>query len=452
MVTYRSTMVERIDLPSRETRERRLEEAGYNVFNLPAEDVFIDLLTDSGTGTMSTDQWAALIRGDESYAGSRSFDRLESAVEDVMGFPHIVPAHQGRGAENVLYGTLLAEGDVVLNNTHFDTTRAHIANQGADPVDCPVDAAFDLEAGETDAREFAGNFSLERARAVVDDAGADAVPVVIQTITNNSAAGQPVSVENTRRVREFADEIDATFVLDACRFAENAAFVREREAEFSDASIDEIAREQLGYADALVMSGKKDGLANIGGFVATTDVDLFERCKQRAILYEGFPTYGGMAGRDMDAMAVGLREAVEDAYATDRIEQVRTFGRLLEDAGVPIYTPVGGHAVYVDAGTALSHLPPEEFPGQALVCELYREGGVRGVELGSFAFPNTDRPELVRLALPRRTYHREHLEHVAETATAVLEKREAVSGLELASEPPIPELRHFTAELRPVSR
>ncbi|WP_276255072.1 tryptophanase [Halomontanus rarus] len=464
MVTYRSTMVERIDLPSRETRERRLEEAGYNVFNLAAADVFVDLLTDSGTGTMSNDQWAALIRGDESYAGSRSFERLESAVEEVMGFPRVVPAHQGRGAENVLYGTLLEEGDVVLNNTHFDTTRAHVANQGADPVDCPVDAAFDLESAGADAgtgadsdtdtnpHEFAGNFSLERARAVVDDVGEGAVSVVIQTITNNSAAGQPVSVENTCRVRRFADEIDATFVIDACRFAENAAFVRERENEFSDASIDEIAREQLGYADAVVMSGKKDGLANIGGFVATTDRDLLAECKQRAILYEGFPTYGGMAGRDMEAMAVGLREAVEDAYATDRIEQVRTFGRLLEDAGVPIYTPVGGHAVYLDAAAALPHVPSAEFPGQALVCELYREGGVRGVELGSFAFPDTDRPELVRLALPRRTYHRDHLEHVAETARAVLEKREAVSGLELASEPSIPELRHFTAELRPVSR
>ncbi|WP_121744127.1 tryptophanase [Natronorubrum halophilum] len=447
MVAYKSKMVERIRLPSRERRERALEEAGYNVFNLAAEDVFVDLLTDSGTGAMSDAQWAALIRGDESYAGSRSFDELESAVREVMGFSRVVPTHQGRGAENVLYGTLVSEGDVVLNNMHFDTTRAHVANQGGDPVDCPVEAAHDLAADEP----FKGNFSIERAREVVDDVGAENVPLVISTITNNSAAGQPVSVENTRRVRAFADEIDATFVIDACRFAENAAFVREREAAFADgAEIVEIAREQLGYADALVMSGKKDGLVNAGGFVATEDDALFERCKQRAILYEGFPTYGGMAGRDVAAMAVGLREAVEEAYVTDRLEQVRGFAAMLEDAGVPIYTPPGGHAVYLDASAALPHLSSDEFPGQALVCALYREGGVRGVELGSFAFPDTDRPELVRLAIPRRTYHKEHLEHVVETAAVVLENRETISGLEVATEPTVPELRHFTAALEPI--
>ncbi|SEH17622.1 tryptophanase [Natronorubrum sediminis] len=447
MVAYKSKVVERIQLPSRQRRERALEQAGYNVFDLAAEDVFIDLLTDSGTGAMSDEQWAALLRGDEAYAGSRSFDELESAVAEVMGFSRVVPTHQGRGAENVLYGTLLEDGDVALNNTHFDTTRAHVANQGADPVDCPVARAHDL----TVDGPFKGNFSLDRARSVVDDVGSERVPLVILTITNNSAAGQPVSVENTRRVREFADEIDATFVIDACRFAENAAFVARREDEFADAEISEIAREQLGYADALVMSGKKDGLVNAGGFVATDDEALFEKCKQRAILYEGFPTYGGMAGRDVAAMAVGLREAVEEAYVTDRIDQVRAFAAMLEDVGVPIYTPPGGHAVYLDAGSTLPHLSAEEFPGQALVCALYREGGVRGVELGSFAFPGTDRPELVRLAVPRRTYHDEHLEHVAETAAAVLETRESIDGLEIASEPAVPELRHFTASLEPIS-
>ncbi|THE65794.1 tryptophanase [Salinadaptatus halalkaliphilus] len=446
MVAYKSKMVERISLPARETRERALEAAGYNVFNLDAADVFIDLLTDSGTGAMSDAQWAALLRGDEAYAGSESFAELESAVADVMGFEHVVPTHQGRGAENVLYGSLLSEGDVVPNNTHFDTTRAHVANQGADPVDCPTEGADDpsLEA------PFKGNFSLERARAVVDDVGAERVPVVVQTITNNSTAGQPVSVENTRAIRTFADEIDATFVIDACRFAENAAFVRRREPEFEDATIDAIAREQLGYADAIVMSGKKDGLVNAGGFVATDDADLFERCKQRAILFEGFPTYGGMAGRDLGAMAVGLREAVEPSYLEDRLESIATLATLLEDVGVPIYRPVGGHAVYLDASELFPHLEASEFPGQALVCELYREGGVRGVELGSFAFPNTDRPELVRLAVPRRTYHREHFEHVAETATAVLENRETVSGYEIASDPAVPELRHFSADLEPL--
>ncbi len=402
MVAYKSKVVEPISLPSRDRRERALERAGYNVFNLASEDVFVDLLTDSGTGAMSDAQWAALVRGDEAYAGSRSFDRLVSTVQDLMGFEYVVPTHQGRGAENVLYGTLLSADDVVPNNTHFDTTRAHVANQGAEPVDCPTPGAFDptLEA------PFKGDLSLEHAREAVDEVGPDRVPVVIQTITNNSTAGQPVSVENTRRVRAFADEIDATFVIDACRFAENAAFVRRREPEFTETAVDEIAREQLSYADAVVMSGKKDGLVNAGGFVATDDPDLYDRCKQRAILYEGFPTYGGMAGRDLAAMAVGLREAVTESYVEDRLESVQLLASLLEDVGVPIYRPTGGHAVYLDAGEALSHLPSSAFPGQALVCELYREGGVRGVELGSFAFPDTERPELVRLAVPRRTYHR----------------------------------------------
>ncbi|MFC6719664.1 tryptophanase [Natrialbaceae archaeon GCM10025810] len=447
MVAYKSRTVERIRLPSRERRERALEGAGYNVFNIDAEEVFVDLLTDSGTGAMSDRQWAALMRGDESYAGSRSFTELESAVEEVMGFSRVIPTHQGRGAENVLYGALLSEGDVALNNTHFDTTRAHVANQGADAVDCPDETARDLDADEP----FKGNFSLERGWEVVEDVGADRVPLVILTITNNSAAGQPVSVENTRRVAEFADEIDATFVIDACRFAENAHFVREREPEFEGRSVAEIAREQLGYADAVVMSGKKDALANAGGFVATADPDLVERCKARAILYEGFPTYGGMSGRDVAAMAVGLREAVEPGYVEDRVESVRTLAALLEEAGVPIVTPPGGHAVYLDAESFYPEIPPAEFPGQALVCELYREGGVRGVELGSFAFPDADRPELVRLAVPRRTYHREHFEHVAETARAALERREEASGLRLVTDPEMPEIRHFTAELEPVS-
>ena len=447
MVTYKSTMVERLHLPSRADRERNLESAGYNVFNLSAEDVFIDLLTDSGTGTMSNEQWAALLRGDESYAGSKSFERLGSAVGDVMGFEHVVPTHQGRGGENVLYGSLLEEGDVVLNNTHFDTTRAHVANQGADPVDCPIEEAADPDLEHP----FKGNFSIERGREVVENVGAENVPVVIVTLTNNSAAGQPVSLENVRRVREFATEIDATFVIDACRFAENAYFVTQREATYAETPVDAVARAQLEHADAIVMSGKKDGLVNIGGFVATNDRSLYERCRQRAIMYEGFPTYGGMAGRDMEAMAVGLREAVDPAYVSDRIRQVRELGEMLESAGVPVYTPVGGHAVYLDAEATFPHLSSSVFPGQALVCELYREGGVRGVELGSFAFPGADRRELVRLAIPRRTYHREHFEHVVETAKAVLENRESVTGLEITSEPEVPELRHFSAELEPVS-
>lgn len=448
MVAYKARMVERISLPDRETRERALDAAGYNVFNLDSDHVFIDLLTDSGTGAMSDAQWAALLQGDEAYAGSRSFHRLESAVADVMGFSHVVPTHQGRGAENVLYGALLEAGDVVLNNTHFDTTRAHIANQDADPIDCPSDDAHDPDSAEP----FKGNFSIDRAWGVVDEVGAERIPVVIQTITNNSAAGQPVSIENTRSVRAFADEISATFVIDAARFAENAYFVRERESEFAEASIATIAREQLGYADSLVMSAKKDGLTNIGGFVATEGESLYKRCKHRAILYEGFSTYGGMAGRDLAAMAVGLREATESAYLTDRVEQVRRLGELLRDVGMPVYEPTGGHAVYLDAEAALPHLSVDEFPGQALVCEFYREGGVRGVEIGSFAFPDTDRPEHVRLALPRRMYNRDHLEHVAATAETILENGARVPGLRIVSEASVPELRHFTAELEPLER
>jgi tryptophanase len=472
MRSYKAKTVAPITLPDRDRRERTLREAGYNLFGVDADDVYVDLLTDSGTGAMSERQWAALMRGDESYAGSRSFDELREAVEKVMEFSRVVPAHQGRGAENLLYGVLVGEGDTVLNNAHFDTTRAHVAAQGAEPVDCPVDGARNPSSDAP----FKGNFDVDRGREVVDEVGAKNVPTVVVTITNNSTAGQPISVENLREVRAFADEVDATFVVDACRFVENAYFVREREDGFANRSIAEIAREQLSYADAVVMSGKKEGLTNTGGFVALRDGaassgrtgtrrsdgggggpygpldhdELFERVKQRAILYEGFPTYGGMAGRDLAALAVGLREAVESPYVEDRIEQVRELADILREVGAPIYDPVGGHAVYVDAGAFLSGIPREELPGQALACELYREGGVRGVELGELAFPGADRLQLVRLALPRRTYGREHLEHVAETVATVAERRDEVPGYEIVSEPPTPELRHFSADLRPV--
>ncbi|WP_276245982.1 tryptophanase [Haladaptatus sp. YSMS36] len=446
MTAYKSKMVERIHLPSREVRDENLEAAGYNVFNLPSKDVYIDLLTDSGTGTMSAEQWAAMMLGDEAYAGSSSFENLKDAVSDVMGMEYVVPTHQGRGAENVLYGTLLEEGDVVPNNTHFDTTRAHIANAGAEAVDCPVSGAMEMQSDEP----FKGNFDIEKGWDVVEEHGEDAIPVVVLTITNNSTAGQPVSMANIRAVSEFAAEIDATFVMDACRFAENAYFIQQREEDYEHHSIADIAREELSYADALVMSGKKDALVNIGGFVACRDADLFEHTRQRAILYEGFSTYGGLAGRDIEAMAQGLREAVTQEYVESRVGQVQELAGLLDDANLPVYLPAGGHAVYLDAEGFFPHIPLEEFPGQALVCELYREGGVRGVELGSFAFPGTNRPELVRLALPRRTYNREHLEHIAETVAGVYERRDSVSGLEIVSEPPMKELRHFSAELRPV--
>jgi len=453
---YESRMVSGGSVPDRAERERLLEEAGYNLFNVAADTVAVDLLTDSGTGTMSTEQWGALLQGDEAYAGSSSFADLEAAVADVMGFDRIVPAHQGRGAEHVLYGAIVDDGDVVPNNTHFDTTRAHVAEAGGDPVDCPVEGARDPDASG----DFLGNLDVDAARSVADEHGAENVPAIIVTVTNNAAAGQPVSIENVRRARSLADEIDARLVIDACRFAENSFFVKEREAEWSDASIAEIARELLGHADALVMSGKKDGLANVGGFVAVADgtegapddeMDaLFEELKQRAILYEGFPTYGGMAGRDMAAMAVGLREAVELTYLEDRIGQVRELADLLEADGVPIYRPVGGHAVYLDAASALPEIPHDQFPGQTLVCAGYLEGAVRTVELGSFAFPDADRPELVRLALPRRTYHREHLELVADTFGQVVDRAASLGGLSIVEEPERASLRHFSAHLSPV--
>ncbi|GAA5049082.1 tryptophanase [Haladaptatus pallidirubidus] len=442
MRAYRAKVVEPIHLPDRDEREANLESAGYNVFNLDSEDVFIDLLTDSGTGTMSDEQWAAMMRGDEAYAGSDSFKRLQDSVSDVMGFEKIVPAHQGRGAENVLYGVLISEGDYVPNNTHFDTTRAHIVNNGGTPVDCPIDVADD--------DPFKGNLDPDKVRDLAGDVGAENIPVLVVTVTNNSMAGQPVSVENIREARDVADEIDATFVIDACRFAENAYFVQQREDEFSDASVADIAREELSFADAIVMSGKKDALSNIGGFVGVRDDSLFEATKQRGILYEGFTTYGGLAGRDLEAMAVGLREAVTESYIESRVEQVAELGNLLQEADVPIFAPTGGHAVYVDAEEFLPEIPREQFPGQVLTCELYREGGVRGVELGEFAFPGEDRPQLVRLCLPRRSYFRDHLEHIAESFEKVAERRDELRGLTVVSEPEMEELRHFSAELEPV--
>ena len=441
-------MVSRRELPDREHRVAALAAAGYNVFGLSASDVYIDLLTDSGTGSMSTDQWAALLGGDESYAGSESFERLERAVTDVLGFDQVVPAHQGRGAEHLLYGAIVDEGDAVPANTHFDTTRAHVAEAGGEAVDCPVAAAFDHDAEHP----FGGNLDTEAARDHAEAVGTDRVPAVVVTVTNNSAGGQPVSVENLRRARELADDLDARLVVDGCRFAENAWFVCEREPGFEDATVAEVVREQLAVADAVVVSGKKDGLSNVGGFVAVADGEqgLFARLRERAILYEGFYTYGGMAGRDMAAMAVGLREAVEPSYLDHRVGQVQELADRLEARGVPVFQPVGGHAVYLDAGAALPHIPSEQFPGQVLVCAGYREGGVRAVELGTFAFPGTDRPDLVRLALPRRRYHREHIEHIAETFGEVLASREELTGLEIVEEPSREALRHFSATLQPL--
>ncbi len=441
MRSYRTKVAEAVTLPERDEREAALASAGYNVFNLDAADVFVDLLTDSGTGAMSVDQWSGLIRGDEAYAGSASFERFEAAVQEVMGFEYVVPAHQGRGAEHLLYGAILDEGDIAVNNTHFDTTRAHVSEAGAEPIDCPATPLDELDAPGS----FKGNFSIERAREAVAEAGADRLGCVIATITNNSAAGQPVSVANLEAAGAFAAEHDVPFVIDACRFAENAYF----NAEEGD-DVAAIAREQFAAADAVVMSGKKDALVNMGGFVAVRDEALYQQLRQRCILFEGFPTYGGLSGRDLEAMAVGLREAVERPYLHHRVEQIQSLADRLDDVGVPVVQPAGGHAVYVDAGALYSQLSPDVFPGQALVCALYREGGIRAAELGRFAFPGTDRPDFVRLAVPRRMYHDEHLDHVVDTFETIVATAEDESGLEIVDSPGRPALRHFSARLAPI--
>ncbi|MDY6778783.1 MAG: tryptophanase, partial [Candidatus Nanohaloarchaea archaeon] len=408
MNNHISSTVTTTTLPSREEREQRLKEVGYNVFNLDTDDIFIDLLTDSGTGSMSRKQWAALMEGDEAYAGSTSFRRLEAAVQDIMGIDTIIPAHQGRGAENLLYGVLVEDGDHIPNNTHFDTTRAHIANQGGNPVDCPVEGAMEIDSHG----DFRGNIDLQKVQDLVDRVGADKVPAIVLTLTNNSIAGQPVSMQNIEETQELADEIDARLVIDACRCVENAYFIKQREDGYSNTAVRDIVRKQLEYADAITMSGKKNGLVNMGGFVGIRDTSLKQPVKERGILYEGYTTYGGMSGRAMEAMAQGLREAVQPAHITSRVEQVQELGRMLQERDIPIYTPVGGHAVYIDAGEMLPHIPRDRFPGQALVAAFYREGGIRTVELGGFAFKDAERPEFVRLALPPRTYHQEHLEHI----------------------------------------
>lgn len=443
---YESEMVSLQKCPNREAREQALEEAGYNVFSLSASDVYVDLLTDSGTGTMSTDQWAAMIRGDEAYAGSESFTRLAETVSEILGFDHVVPAHQGRGAEHLLYDAIIDDGDWVPANTHFDTTRAHVTEAGGTPADCPTTAAWNADSD----RPFKGNLNIESVQEHAAEIDTDRIPAIVVTITNNSLAGQPVSIDNLRHARALADELDALLVIDGCRFAENAWFIKQRESEFANTPINDIVTAQLSFADAVVVSGKKDGLSNIGGFVATNDTTLYHQLRERAVLYEGFYTYGGMAGRDLAALAVGLREAIDPAYLKHRIGQVQTLADLLADRGVPVYRPAGGHAVYIDAEAVLPQISPEQFPGQALVCAAYRYGGVRTVELGSFAFPGSDRPELVRLAVPRRRYHHEHFEYVADVFETVMEQRSELSGFEVVSEPERQALRHFTADLRPI--
>lgn len=451
---FKIKMVEPIKLITKAQRINKLKEAGYNPFRLRSEDVFIDLLTDSGTGAMSHFQWAALMQGDEAYAGSRSFYRLEKVVKNITGYKYIIPAHQGRGAEQVVLPLLIKrEGMSVISNIHFDTTRAHVELAGARAIDCACKECFDLE----NYHPFKGNFDLDKLKDIIKDKGKENIAAIIMTITNNSAGGQPVSMENLRAVNHIARENNIPIVIDGARYAENAFFVKQREKGYEDKSIHAIALEAFALADVFLMSSKKDGLVNIGGLIAIKDdLELFKQAQVRIIPMEGFPTYGGLAGRDMDALAVGLEEALEEDYLKYRIDEIRFLGDLLREGGVPIQYPTGGHAVFVDCGAIAPHIPFDQFPAQAVCNELYIEGGIRGVEIGSLLLgrdPDTHEnlkadKEFLRLTIPRRTYTLDHLRYVAETMIKVYKKRKNIKGLQFTYESPI--LRHFTAEFEPI--
>ena len=445
---FRVKVVEPIRMTTREERERDLEAAGYNLFLLDADQVIIDLLTDSGTSAMSSEQWSALMRGDESYAGSASFGRFEASVRDIFGFKHVIPTHQGRAAERILFSTLCKKGDVVPNNTHFDTTRANVEYVGAEAVDLPIPEYYTPSARHP----FKGNMDTDALRRLVERVGAARIPLVMITVTNNSGGGQPVSMANVREVRSICSDYGLPLYVDACRFAENSYFVKLREEGYASKPVKEIARELFSYADGCTMSAKKDGLANIGGFLCTHDDALARQEKDLLILTEGYPTYGGLAGRDLEAIAVGLQEALHEDYLQYRFASTSYLGTRLSAAGVPIVEPPGGHAIYVDAAAMLPHVPAHEYPGQALATELYLEAGIRSVEIGSVMFAKHDPEtgaelpapmELVRLAIPRRAYTQSHIDYVIEAVLGVYERRDAIRGLRIVEQAPF--LRHFTA-------
>jgi tyrosine phenol-lyase len=447
---FRIKSVEALQFRHREDREVALAAAGFNVFLLHADDVLIDLLTDSGTGAMSAAQWGALMQGDESYAGSRSFYRFRDAVQSLTGFTHVIPTHQGRAAERILFHTILSPGQIVPNNNHFDTTRANVEVEGAEACDLVI------AEGQVPALQhpFKGNVDLAALERLLDE-HADRVPLVMVTVTNNSGGGQPVSLENLRGVRALCDRFRKPFFLDACRFAENAYFIKLRERGQSERAPREIAREMFSLADGCTMSAKKDGLANIGGFLAMNNDEWAERARNLLILTEGFPTYGGLAGYDLEAIARGLEEVVEEPYLRYRIRSTAYLGEKLTAAGVPIIQPPGGHAVYLDARALLPHIPPLEFPGVALANALYLEAGIRGVEIGTLMFglrpDGTDAPaamDLVRLAIPRRVYTQSHIDYVAEAVTFVAGLRDRLRGYRLTQSARV--LRHFTARFEPL--
>jgi tryptophanase len=441
---FRIKSVEPLTYTSREERESYLKAAGYNLFLIEARHILIDLLTDSGTSAMSTEQWAAVMRGDESYAGSESFFRLRRVVEALTGFRHIIPAHQGRAAERILFTVLTKAGHIVPSNTHFDTTRANIEFTGARAVDLPIP-----EAADTQARlDFKGNMDAAALEALIAREGAEKIPLVMLTITNNSGGGQPVSMANIEAVKRVTARHGIPLYLDACRFAENAWFIREREAGYRDWTPKQIAQKMFSLADGCTFSAKKDAFANIGGLLCTNDDRLAQQETNLLILTEGFPTYGGLAGRDLDAIAVGLEEILDPDYLRYRIASTGYLGRHIADCGVPIVEPPGGHAIYIDAARMLPHIPPHQFPGQALAVELYRQAGIRSVEIGSVMFGAAARHELLRLAIPRRVYTQSHIDYVVEAVLEVNARKQDLRGMEIVEEPPF--LRHFSARFRPL--
>ena len=442
---FRIHSVEPLRMTTPEQRRRALQEAGFNLFDLHSDDVLIDLLTDSGTGAMSRDQWAAIQHGDESYAGSPSWFRFLESVRELFPFRHVIPTHQGRAAEKILFTALGGPGLTIPNNTHFDTTRANVEFTGAEAVDLVIPEGHD----PASLHPFKGNMDVDRLDELLR-ARAGKVPVVFVTITNNSGGGQPVSLANLRAVREVCDRHAVPLFLDACRFAENAWFIREREPGHHDREVRDIVREMAGLADGMTMSAKKDGLANIGGWLAMHDDELAVRCRNLLVLTEGFPTYGGLAGRDLEAIAQGLKEVVEHDYLRYRIRSTAYLGEALLRAGIPIVQPTGGHAVYLDARALLPHIPALQYPGQALAVALYESGGIRGCEIGTVMFgrqpDGSEQPaamDLVRLAIPRRTYTQSHIDYVIEVCTEVAARARELCGYRIVEEPPM--LRHFTA-------
>ena len=452
---FRIKMIEPIKLLERRSRELAIRRAGYNLFGLHSEEIFIDLLTDSGTNAMSQNQWSAIFQGDESYAGASSYFRLAETIRDIFGFDYFLPCHQGRAAENILSKCLVQPGQYVPSNTHFDTTDANIRARKGRPVNLVIDEAYLPQSRHP----FKGNMDICKLRWFINRVGVAKIPLGMITVTNNAGGGQPVSLANLRAVAQTYREFGIPFFIDACRFAENAYLIKLRESGYGDKSPLEICREMFALADGITVSAKKDGLVNIGGFIAMNDRSLYEQARNELILREGFPTYGGLAGRDLDAIAIGLREVLEEDYLHYRLGQTTYLTERLLESKIPIIEPPGAHAVYIDAGSLLTHIPHEQFPGQALAINLYLEGGIRSVELGSlmFAHPDPDtgqtiypQLELVRLALPRRVYTQSHLDYVVEIVEETAARREQIPGYLLTYAPQL--LRHFTARLEPIKQ